>query len=202
MWDERYSTDDYVYGTEPNDFLRDQVALIGKAPKKVLCLADGEGRNGVYLAALGHQVLSVDISAVGLRKAESLARDKGVPLDVLVADLAVHEFPAASFDAVVSVFCHLPQANRPHLHRQVAQALKPGGVLILEAYTPAQASRDTGGPGTPDRTLTAAELEAAFAGFSIEMNRELDRQVIEGRGHNGLGAVVQFIARKPLSQAV
>lgn len=202
MWDERYSTDDYVYGTEPNDFLRDQVALIGKAPKKVLCLADGEGRNGVYLAALGHQVLSVDISAVGLRKAENLARDKGVPLDVLVADLATHEFPAVSFDAVVSVFCHLPQADRPHLHRQVAQTLKPGGILILEAYTPAQASRDTGGPGTPDRTLTAAELDAAFTDFAIEMNRELDRQIIEGRGHNGLGAVVQFIARKPLSQAV
>lgn len=201
MWNERYDTEDYVYGTEPNDFLREQVGLIGEAPRKVLCLADGEGRNGVYLAGLGHEVLSVDASAVGLRKAQQLARRKGVPLETRMADLTEHEFPAAAYDAVVSIFCHLPQADRPHLHRQVASALRPGGILILEAYTPAQASRDTGGPGTPDRTPTAAELETAFVDFEIVLSRELDRQVVEGVGHSGLGAVVQFIARKRQLQA-
>ncbi len=196
MWDERYDTDDYVYGTEPNDFLREQANRIGEAPKRVLCLADGEGRNGVYLATLGHAVTSVDTSAVGLRKAARLAEQKGVALETLVADLTRHAFPAEAFDAVVSIFCHLPQAGRPHLHRQVAHTLKPSGLLLLEAYTPAQAARDTGGPSTPDHTLTAAELEAAFADFEILSSREFDRQVIEGRGHSGLGAVVQFIARK------
>ena len=197
MWDERYATDDYVYGTEPNDFLREQVGLIGEPPKKVLCLADGEGRNGVYLAKLGHRVLSVDASPVGLRKATRLAERENVPLETLVADLTEHTFAAEAFDAVVSIFCHVAEAGRPHLHAQVARTLKPGGMLILEAYTPAQVPRDTGGPDTPDRTPTAAELEAAFADFEILSSREFDRQVIEGRGHSGLGAVVQFIARKP-----
>ncbi|WFM71135.1 class I SAM-dependent methyltransferase [Halomonas sp. CKK8] len=196
MWDERYDTDDYVYGTEPNDFLREQVGLIGEPPREVLCLADGEGRNGVYLARLGHRVLSVDASAVGLRKAARLAEREGVPLETRLADLTEHTFPAEAFDAVVSIFCHVPEAGRPHLHRQVARTLKPGGILILEAYTPAQVPRDTGGPDTPDRTPTAVELEAAFADFEILASREFDRQVVEGRGHTGLGAVVQFIARK------
>ncbi len=196
MWDERYSTDDYVYGTEPNDFLREQASLIGEAPKRVLCLADGEGRNGVYLAGLGHWVTSVDASSVGLRKAAQLAEEKGVALTTLNADLTEHEFEPAAFDAVVSIFCHVPAAGRPHLHRQVIRALKPGGVLILEAYTPQQVPRDTGGPDTPDRTPTAAELDAAFAEFEIELSRECERDVVEGRGHSGLGSVVQFIARK------
>src|SRR5690554_5678315 len=157
MWDERYSTDDYVYGTEPNNFLREQAELIGEAPKRVLCLADGEGRNGVYLAGFGHWVTSVDASSVGLRKAAQLAEEKGVALTTL----------------------------------------KPGALLILEAYTPQQATRNTGGPGTPDRTLTAAELDAAFAELEIQLSRECEREVLEGRGHTGAGCVVQFIARKP-----
>ena len=196
MWDERYDTDDYVYGTEPNDFLREQAGRLGEPPRRVLCLADGEGRNGVYLARLGHQVLSVDASAVGLRKARRLAERQDVRLDTLQADLTEHVFPAAAFDAVVSIFCHVPAAGRPHLHHQVMRTLVPGGLLILEAYTPAQASRDTGGPPTADRTPTAAELEAAFAECEILASREVERPVIEGRGHTGLGAVVQFIARK------
>lgn len=196
MWDERYDTDEYVYGTEPNDFLREQAGLIGEPPRQVLCLADGEGRNGVYLATLGHHVRSVDASVVGLRKAARLAEREGVTLETQVADLTEHTFPAEAFDAVVSIFCHVPAAGRPHLHRQVARTLKPGGILILEAYTPAQAPRDTGGPPDADRTPTAAELEAAFADFEILSSREFDRQVIEGRGHTGLGAVVQFLARK------
>lgn len=196
MWDERYSTDDYLYGTEPNDFLREHAALIGEPPRDVLCLADGEGRNGVYLAGLGHRVTSVDASAVGLKKAARLAEEKGVALTTLHADLTEHEFAAESVDAVVSIFCHVPAAGRPHLHRQVIQALRPGGVLILEAYTPAQVPRDTGGPDTPDRTPTAAELDAAYTELAIELSRECERLVVEGRGHTGPGCVVQFIARK------
>ena len=141
-------------------------------------------------------MLSVDASPVGLRKAARLAERRGVTLETRVADLTEHVFPAERYDAVVSIFCHVPEAGRPHLHRQVARTLKPGGVLILEAYTPAQVPRDTGGPDTPDRTPTAAELDAAFADFEILLSREIEREVIEGRGHSGLGAVVQFIARK------
>ncbi|ATJ84520.1 SAM-dependent methyltransferase [Halomonas beimenensis] len=197
MWDERYDREDYLYGTEPNDFLREQVEGLGPAPRRVLCLADGEGRNGVYLAGLGHEVTSVDGSRVGLAKAARLAEAKGVALELLHADLTEHVFPAEAFDAVVSIFCHVTEAGRPHLHRQVARTLRPGGLLMLEAYTPDQVPRDTGGPDTPDRTPTAAELDAAFADFEILLSREIERDVQEGKGHTGPGAVVQFIARKP-----
>ena len=135
MWDERYSTEEFVYGTTPNAFL---VSAIDRLPRgRVLCVAEGEGRNAVYLAQAGCAVLAVDASRVGLEKARRLARERAVHIDTLVADLADFAIQPDSWDAVVSIFCHVPSAGRPHLHRQVIRTLKPGGrLLVLEFSKP------------------------------------------------------------------
>lgn len=197
MWDERYSEAEYVYGKEPNDFLADN---FGRIPKgTVLCLADGEGRNGVFLAQQGYAVTSVDASRAGLAKAERLAAERGVSLRTVQADLADFTIAPASVDGIVSIFCHLPPAIRKRLHREVVRGLRPGGVLILEAYTPAQIAFGTGGPPVPELTMTLEGLREELAGLDFETGRELERDVIEGKYHTGRGAVVQLIARKPAS---
>ena len=194
MWDERYNTDGYFYGTEPNDFLKSVAGMI-PPESSVLCIADGEGRNGVYLAELGHRVTSVDVSAVGLRKAEQLAAGKGVQIETVQADLATHDLGTGCVDAVVSIFCHLPPEPRAQAYRRVAKALKPGGLLILEAYTPEQLKFGTGGPPVPEMMLTADLLRDLLPDLTFERCEELERKVVEGRGHSGQSAVVQAIGR-------
>ncbi|NLO80960.1 MAG: class I SAM-dependent methyltransferase [Xanthomonadaceae bacterium] len=192
MWDQRYATDEFVYGTEPNDFLVEHAHLL-QGP--VLSLAEGEGRNAVYLASLGLDVLGVDASAVGLAKAQQLAAEKGVTIRTEVADLTRYT-PAQSFGAVVSIFAHLPSQARKRLHRLVEQALRPGGIVLLEGYSKDQLGRGTGGPGDPDMLLTAAEIAAEFPNCTPLLCREIKREVIEGRLHTGMASVVQFIGRK------
>lgn len=193
MWDERYASDEYVYGTEANGFLAEHAALL-RGP--VLSLAEGEGRNAVFLAARGLDVLGVDGSAVGLAKAQKLAATKGVSIRTEIVDLAAYAPPAASFGAVVSIFAHLPPPARKRLHRLVEQALVPGGVILLEGYAKAQIARGTGGPRDIDMLLSRTEVEAEFPGCDIILSRETERDIVEGRLHTGLASVVQLIARK------
>jgi len=193
MWDERYATDAYIYGTAPNDFLAEHAKeLTGP----VLSIAEGEGRNGVYLATLGLDVLGVDGSAVGLEKAQALARSRGVTIQTEVADLATFTPPAHSFGSVVSISAHLPSAIRSRLYPLLEQALRPGGLLLLEAYSEAQLGHDTGGPKDPDMLMSVEKLTAGFPGLEPLLLRELEREVREGSGHTGLASVVQFIGRK------
>jgi SAM-dependent methyltransferase len=195
MWDERYNTEEFVYGTRPNAFL---VSVSGQIPPgRVLCLAEGEGRNAVYLAGLGYQVLAVDSSAVGLAKAQRLAREQNVGIETRVADLAGFDFMPGNWDAVVSIFAHVPSAVRKQVHQGVVQALRPGGVFVLEAYTPAQLRLKTGGPPDADKMMALAALHEELAGLEFRLGVELEREVIEGRLHTGLGAVVQVLAVKP-----
>lgn len=194
-WDERYSVDHYLFGTEPNDFLKSVAGMIPPA-SAVLCLADGEGRNGVYLAGLGHRVTSIDQSAVGLRKAEQLAGSKGVQIRTVTANLAEHDLGVACMDAVVSIFFHIPPEPREQIYRKVERALKPGGLLILESYTPAQLKHGTGGPPVPELMLTAELVRQSFPNLAFERCQEIEREVIEGSGHTGLAAVVQAIGRR------
>ena len=147
MWNERYSTQEYVYGTLPNEFLIQTSSRI--SGNNVLCLAEGEGRNAVYLAREGYDVLAVDASPVGLEKAEILADDSYVNIDTCVADLSDYDIQPKQWDGIVSIFCHLPADVRQRLHKQVVKGLKPGGKLVLEAYHPRQAERPTGGPTCP-----------------------------------------------------
>lgn len=193
MWNERYAVGEYVYGTEPNSFLAERASmLVGP----VLSLAEGEGRNGVFLATLGLKVHGVDASDVGLAKAQSLARAKGVEIQTEVADLGVFRPEADRYGAVISIFAHLPTRVRKRLYPLVEQSLKPGGLMVLEAYSQAQLMRNTGGPKDLDMLMTVAELERAFPNCDPVLLREVERDVTEGTCHTGLASVVQFIGRK------
>ena len=193
VWNERYTSDEYVYGTEPNAFLAENAKLL-KEP--VLSLAEGEGRNAVFLASLGLDVLGVDGSEVGLAKAQRLAASKGVTIRTEVVDLASYQPPENAFGAVVSISAHLPSAIRRRLHGLVERSLKPGGIILLEAYTKAQLARNTGGPKDPDMLMSAAALEKEFPNCEPMVSQEIEREVVEGQFHTGLASVVQFLARK------
>lgn len=136
LWDERYAADDFVYGTDPNDVVRAEAHRI--APGRVLCLAEGEGRNAVFLASLGYDVTAVDFSTSALRKAERLARERGVTVELIEADLATFDLGTDAWTGIVSVFAHVPRDIRARVYGAVPRALVPGGVIILEAYRPEQ----------------------------------------------------------------
>lgn len=195
MWEGRYGSDEeFVYGTEPNDFLA--AAVTGLPAGDVLCLADGEGRNGVYLSALGHAVTSVDLAKSGMAKASRLAARRDVELTTVVADLAEFDLGESRWDLIVSIFAHTPSPIRAKVHAHVASALRPHGVFILEAYTPDQVGRGTGGPPVPEMTMTLDGLRQELTDMTIETGREVVRPVLEGSLHTGDGAVVQVIATR------
>lgn len=196
FWDHRYaSADGYVFGTEPNDFLRGAARWI-PARGRVLCLGEGEGRNAVFLARRGHEVVAVDQSAAGLRKAAALAARHEVAIGTEVADLAEFAIAPDAWDAVVCVFLHLPPPLRQRVHRAAVAGLRPGGVFILESYGPAQLGRSTGGPQDAALLPGLAELKPACDGLELLAARELEREVVEGTGHTGAAAVVQLLARR------
>lgn len=194
-WDERYAEPEFVYGTAPNDFLAQHVGQL-PAGGNVLSLAEGEGRNAVFLAQRGFRVTAVDGSAIGLEKARQLAARSGVEIETIVSDLAVFDLGVNRWDGVVSIWCHVPSAVRARLHRAAVAALRPGGVLLLESYTPKQLEHKTGGPPSADFLTTRAELERQLSGLEFVSCEEETRDVHEGKYHNGTSAVVQLIARK------
>ena len=194
MWNERYAVDEYVFGTEPNDFLAEHAA---KLEGPVLSLAEGEGRNAVFLAALGLEVHGVDGSSVGLEKARALARERGVEIRLELADLAEFVPEENRYGSVVSIFAHLPSALRARLYPLVERCLRPGGLLLLESYSEAQIERETGGPKDLDMLMTTAKIRDEFPGLEPLLLQELVRDVLEGRRHSGTSSVVQFLGRKP-----
>lgn len=194
FWDARYGTADFVFGTEPNDFLRSVAAQIPAGP--VLCLAEGEGRNAVFLAGRGHAVTAVDLSAAGLAKAQALAAARGVTLTTAVADLSAYAIAPGAWSGIVAIFMHLPPALRRDLLARAAAGLRPGGVFVMEAYTPAQLAFGTGGPKDPALLPTLAQLRAELPDLEFPVGRELERDVIEGSGHTGRAATVQILARR------
>ena len=195
MWEDRYSVDTYVYGLQPNDFLRANVRVLRSGT--VLCLAEGEGRNATFLAGQGFDVHSVDLTEAGVAKTLRLAEERRVTVHAQVGDLAVHDIGVERWDAIVSIFAHMPPSVRRDLHRRVVDALKPGGVFLLEAYTPDQIGRGTGGPQVAEMTMSLELLTDELAGLDVVHAVELVRNVVEGPGHTGDGAVVQYVARKP-----
>ena len=195
MWEQRYGAEHYIYGTEPNEFLRASISLLPSGA--TLCLAEGEGRNAVFLAQTGREVHSVDLTEAGVAKTLRLAEQCKVTVNAVVGDLAIFDIGVDRWDAVVSIFAHVPPEVRRDLHARVVAALKPGGVFVLEAYTPDQIGRGTGGPSLPEMTMTLEGLCGELAGLELIHAEELERDVVEGTGHTGVGAVVQLVARKP-----
>jgi SAM-dependent methyltransferase len=194
MWNQRYSEPGYAYGTAPNDFL---VSVADRIPAgRVLCLAAGEGRNAVYLAVKGHDVVAVDQSAVGLDKTRQLAESRNVRVETVEADLADFEIAADTFSGIIAIFTHLPPPLRARLHADAVRGLRQGGVLVLEAFTPAQLALGTGGPPVAELMMDLPTLETELAGLDLEIARELERHMDEGRYHQGRSAVVQVLGFK------
>jgi 2-polyprenyl-3-methyl-5-hydroxy-6-metoxy-1,4-benzoquinol methylase len=201
FWDERYGAEAYAYGDKPNDFV---VEVAPELPRgRVLCLAAGEGRNAAWLAGLMGMgpVTAVDMSAAGLKKAAALANERGVSLDTVQATLGYADFAtlgiSGPWDVITAIWAHVPPEVRSGMFAEVVRHLAPGGVLVVESYTPDQCGRGTGGPPVPGPTMTLAQLERDLAGLELLIGRELERAVHEGPYHDGMSAVVQVLARKP-----
>ena len=195
FWDERYDNATFYYGTAPNDFLRDHVGDL-PAGGRVLCLAEGEGRNAVFLAQEGFAVTAVDQSPVGLEKLRRMAHQENVHVETVVAVLAEFPIVPRSWDAIVAIWCHLPQSLRAQVHSACVSGLASGGVFLLEAYTPRQLEFGTGGPQSVDMLMTEVALRKELLGLNLQILTETEREVHEGQGHNGHSAVVQVLARK------
>jgi ubiquinone/menaquinone biosynthesis C-methylase UbiE len=190
-WDERYGHDRYYYGEEPNRHVAR--ALDGLPPGRGLFLAEGEGRNAVYAADLGHDVVAIDSSREGRRKARRLAERRGVAIDYVLADVAAYPWDDETWDFVVLCFFQMVAAERRAFHRRVAGALRSGGHLILQAFSKRQYGRDSGGPPDRDLLYELDDLKMDFAPLRWLVAREHEVQLAEGVGHRGLAAVIEMI---------
>jgi SAM-dependent methyltransferase len=197
MWDERFSEPGHAYGTEPNEFL---VSVAGRIPEgRVLCLAEGEGRNAVFLASRGHEVTAVDASRIGLAKAQALANQRGFEIETVLADLYELEIEPGAFTGIVSIFCHLPSPVRAAVHERCLRGLAPGGAFVLEGFTPRQLELGTGGPRSRELLMELGIIRQELPGLRMDTAREVERHLDEGRYHRGTAAVVQVLAFKPSS---
>jgi hypothetical protein len=196
-WDRRFAGPEHVYGEEPNRWLAAQLPLLPPPGSEALAVGDGEGRNGVWLAAQGLRVLSVDASAVGLAKARALAERRGLSLVTEQLRLEAWDWPVRRFALAASIFVHLPPATRPTVHAALAASLAPGGLLVLEAFLPAQLRHRTGGPSDPALLYTAELLRGDFAALDLLHLEETELELQEGHLHRGRSAVVRLLARRP-----
>lgn len=198
FWDTRYgASDDYVFGILP---ARPLVAIRGLLPegRRALAIADGEGRNSVWLAEQGFQVTAFDASLVGLDKARALASKRGVTVDYRRSDIATWDWDARPYDLVVGVFFQfLPPDDRARVFAGINRAVAPGGTLYMLGYTPEQIARGTGGPPDPRHMYTEDLLRDAFAGLDIRRLRSWDEDLDEGHGHKGPSALIELLARRP-----
>jgi cyclopropane fatty-acyl-phospholipid synthase-like methyltransferase len=196
MWDERYAGGEYFFGTKPNAFMVSQHHLL-KPGMSCLAVADGEGRNGVWLVEQGLKVLSVDSSAVAASKADTLAQQRGVKLDFEVADLLNWKWGENRYDVVVAIFIQFATPEqRTQLFASMKKCLKPGGLLLLQGYTPRQLEYGTGGPPVAENMYSETLLREAFADMEILHLAEHDSAINEGSGHHGMSALIDMVARK------
>jgi SAM-dependent methyltransferase len=194
-WDQRFAEAEFAYGTEAHVSLREQVTQAGKG--RVLCLAEGQGRNAVYLAELGYDVTALDFSPVGLARAAQLAGERGVRIELLEADLSTYVFEPEAWDGIVSIFGHLPAPLRAKVNGQLRGTLKTGGWLQLVGYHPKQLNYRTGGPQEPSMLYTVEGLKAELGpGWDYEVAEVVERELREGPYHQGMSAFVHLFAHK------
>ena len=195
-WEARFAGPEYHFGTEPNAFLKSKAGLL-KPEQKALSIADGEGRNGVFLAEQGLDVLAMDFSPKALAKSQALAKQRGVAIRTEQADLDTWRWPVGAFDVVAAIFfqfCAPPL--RARVFNNIKQALKPGGLLLMEGYSPKQLQYKTGGPSEVENLYTRELLEKSFSDFSSVEIREYDTEIHEGPGHGGMSALIDLVGRK------
>ncbi len=197
MWDERFDRPEYVYGTAPSRFLLEQRAHLTPG-SRALAIADGEGRNSVYLAEQGLDVVAMDSSRKGLEKARALADARGVTVDFRHGDLADWDWDAAPYDLVVGIFFQFADAAlRARIFDGMQRATRPGGLILVHGYTPDQVALGTGGPGRADLMYTPDMLREAFAGCEILRLESYTADLDEGPGHKGTSALIDLVARRP-----
>lgn len=195
-WNQRFQTQDFIFGTAPNEWLSEH-AGVWRSGQRVLCVADGEGRNSVWLAQRGLQVDAYDIAEVGVAKARRLAAQQGVSVNYAVADCDSYDYGEARYDGVAAIFVQFADpAMRARLFAHIERCLKPGGTLVLYGYTPKQLEYKTGGPPFASHLYTEAMLREAFAGFEILALREYEAELTEGSQHKGRSALIGLVARK------
>ncbi|MCU0809510.1 MAG: class I SAM-dependent methyltransferase [Thiobacillaceae bacterium] len=200
FWNERYATEDYIFGTAPNVFLASQSALI-RPGMRALAIADGEGRNGVWLAEQGAQVHAIDVSPFALDKAKKLAAERGVTLNTEQADVLSWTWPQAAYDLVAAIFIQFaPPPERDRIIQGIRRTLKPGGVLILQGYTPKQVEYGTGGPPSAANMYTAELLRDWFGDWDIRHLHEHESFISEGTHHHGMSALIDLVAIKPAAR--
>jgi cyclopropane fatty-acyl-phospholipid synthase-like methyltransferase len=195
-WQARFAGEEYRFGTAPNAFLKSQAHLLRKG-QTALAIADGEGRNGVFLAEQGLDVLSIDFSPNAQQKVRKLARERGVTLRIEEADVITWTYPANTFDVVAAIFFQFAAPpERETVFAGIKRTLKPGGLLLLEGYMPKQLDYKTGGPSKIENLYTREMLEQAFADFSILDIHAYDAVIHEGSGHGGMSALIDVVAVK------
>jgi SAM-dependent methyltransferase len=198
MWDQRFDRSDYLYGTEPSQFLVAQRDLI-RPGQRALVIAEGEGRNAVYLAEQGLEVTAMDSSPVALAKARKLAAERAVEVDFRDADLADWHWDPAAYDLVAAIFIQFADpALRADIFAGMQRTLAPGGLLLLHGFTPAQLAYASGGPPCAELLYTPGLLREHFAGMEIVRLEDYELELQEGSGHSGRAALIDLVARKPL----
>lgn len=196
-WNTRYARDDYHFGEAPNAFLRAQASRL-RSGQSALCVADGEGRNSVFLAEQGLAVTAFDFSPVAVAKAQRLAARRGVTVDHRIGDILVWAWTPATYDAVVAIFIQfMGPAERVAVFDRMKDAVKPGGLLLLEGYRPEQVDYGTGGPPLRENMYTKEWLSSQFAGWDMVEVNAYDAEIAEGQGHRGMSALIDLVARRP-----